>query len=365
MRLIFISGFAMFTMFFGSGNLVFPLNLGVQQASHGISALLGLICTAVIVPFLGLIALMLCEGSYQKFFSLLGKTLTFILVASSLALMGPFGVIPRCMWVGYGGLSVMDISFSFSSYAFLFLALMTIMIWNKNRVIDIVAYILTPFKFGSIGLLLIFGLWKAKAPFQNVWSVDAFWHGLTEGYQTMDLIASFFFATTIYNYIKSKKKADSSSMLIRCALKASCVGGGLLALVYAGFVFIGSLYAKELQGVEPQNMLATVAKDALGYQGLVLVAFTIIVACLATATVLSNLFVDFLRKDLSYNYLSHSVCVFITVFLSFALSLMGFKSICAFLATFLSWAYPFLIVYAVVQIVRHRNVIHLQKHLER
>lgn len=360
MRLIFISGFAMFTMFFGSGNLVFPLNLGVQQASHGISAFLGLVCTAVIVPFLGLIALMLCEGNYQKFFSSLGKTLTFILVASSLALMGPFGVIPRCMWVGYGGLSVMDTSFSFLSYAFLFLALMTLMIWNKNRVIDIVAYILTPFKFGSIALLLIVGLWNAKTPFQNIWSLDAFWHGLTEGYQTMDLIASFFFATTIYNYIKSKKEA-TSSMLIRCALKASCVGGGLLAIVYAGFVFIGSLYAKELQGVEPQNMLATVAKNVLGYPGLVLVAFTIIVACLATATVLSNLFVDFLKKDLSHNYLSHSVCVFITVSLTFALSLIGFKSICAFLGTFLSWAYPFLILYAIIQIGRHRNVIHLQK----
>lgn len=354
MRLIFLSGFAMFTMFFGSGNLVFPLNLGTQSTETVISALLGLFITAVFVPFLGLVGLILYEGDRKKFFAPLGKTISYLIIIVSLCLMA-FGVSPRCMWVGYGGLHVMGAQYPFYLYALFFLLLLSLMVWRKNRVMDIVAYVLTPFKFGSIALLLIAGIWQGNTPPLGQWSYPAFWNGLTQGYQTLDLIAAFFFACTIYDYIKQKEPHAEKQYLIAYALKASCLGGGLLAIIYAGFVYLGASYASILQTVEPQNMLPAVAKSALGQGGLYLVAFTVFVACLATATVLTNLFIDFLKENLLKNKINHSMAVVMTLSGEFCFSLFGFKEICTVMGSFLFWAYPLLILYTVIQIARYRK----------
>ena len=77
-------------MFFGAGNIVFPLVLG-QIVKDGITlASFGLFLTAVLVPFFGLVAITLFKGNYVTFFNRLGKTpalvLIFILLAIASAL---------------------------------------------------------------------------------------------------------------------------------------------------------------------------------------------------------------------------------------------------------------------------------------
>ena len=51
---ILIYGFSIFTMFFGSGNLVFPLQIGYQSGSHWLAGFAGLFLTGIVLPFMGL-----------------------------------------------------------------------------------------------------------------------------------------------------------------------------------------------------------------------------------------------------------------------------------------------------------------------
>lgn len=62
------TGFAIFSMFFGAGNVVFPLALGQFAKDKHPYAAFGLVLTAVIVPFIGLIAMALFNGNYKHFF---------------------------------------------------------------------------------------------------------------------------------------------------------------------------------------------------------------------------------------------------------------------------------------------------------
>ena len=62
--LILSSAFAMFCMFFGSGNLIFPLGIGQKVTGAYSYGILGLSVTGVILPFLGLIVTFLFQGSY-------------------------------------------------------------------------------------------------------------------------------------------------------------------------------------------------------------------------------------------------------------------------------------------------------------
>ena len=357
-KIVLTAGFAMFSMFFGSGNLVFPLLIGFQSLNHYSYAILGLLVTAVCVPFLGLLGIIQFQGDRKAYFSSLGPIVSFSLVFLMLTLIGPFGVMPRCITVAFGGLAILSPSLPFWAFSFGFCLLLGALIWQRNKIVSIIGLCLTPFKLGSIIFLIIFGLWYGPDVMPSTQtSTQSFWLGVSQGYQTMDLIAAFFFATTIYEYLQLRLKQagqqnPSVPQLFRWGLSASLVGAFLLSIVYVGFTLLGSKYASHLQTTPPESMLVEIANQALGVYAMPVVAFTLAISCLATATVLATLFVDFLQQDISRNRLSRPQSIVITLALTFGMSLLGFKTICQFLGTILEWIYPLLVVYAVIQILR-------------
>jgi LIVCS family branched-chain amino acid:cation transporter len=106
-RHVLTGGFAMFSMFFGSGNLVFPLIIGVKTYENPLHAIYGLLITAVLLPFFGLFGIMHYRGDHTVYFSILGPYSRFLLSLLMLGLMGPFGVIPRCISVAFGGVHLL------------------------------------------------------------------------------------------------------------------------------------------------------------------------------------------------------------------------------------------------------------------
>ena len=72
-------GLAMFSMFFGAGNIIYPLAVGQYAGDQNFYAMLGLIITAAIMPIAGVIAMILFEGDYRAFFGRLGKVPGFLL----------------------------------------------------------------------------------------------------------------------------------------------------------------------------------------------------------------------------------------------------------------------------------------------
>lgn len=356
----------MFSMFFGSGNIVFPVLIGSEAQSSFLFAILGFIATGVCLPFLGLVGIMQFQGNRQKYFELLTPIPAFLLTLVMLLLMGPAGIIPRCASVSFGGFIAMVPSCPQWLFNALFCLIIAGLIWKKNRIIEIIGIYLTPIKLGSFILLIIVGLyfasWKlgvGKAP------LECFSKGLTSGYQTMDLVASFFFGSAIYEYIKirveSKMKASGQSVddqtlqknLLSLGIKASLVGGFSLSLCYVGFVLLGAEYASILTNVAPESFLMVIANHTMGALSVPFIGITLIVSCLATATITASIFADFLKEDVLRNMLSREICIIITLLMAYTLSLLGFKGICDFLGAILTWVYPFLMCYAVFQMMRY------------
>src|SRR5688572_6620310 len=99
------TGLAMFSMFFGAGNVVFPLAIGQYAQDKNIFAIIGLLITAVGVPFLGLISMTLFDGDYRRFFARMGKIPGFLSALVIMGLIGPFGALPRCIALSYSTVS--------------------------------------------------------------------------------------------------------------------------------------------------------------------------------------------------------------------------------------------------------------------
>src|SRR5437879_7642004 len=82
-------GLAMFSMFFGAGNIIFPLAVGQYAGDKNFYAMFGLILTAAVMPIAGVIATILFDASYHQFFGSLGKLLGFLLTLAIISLLRP------------------------------------------------------------------------------------------------------------------------------------------------------------------------------------------------------------------------------------------------------------------------------------
>ncbi|MGN6671213.1 MAG: branched-chain amino acid transport system II carrier protein, partial [Candidatus Nucleicultricaceae bacterium] len=264
--LILTAGFAMFSMFFGSGNLVFPIQIGVETTSAYPYASLGLLLTGVIIPFLGVLSLLVHRGTTHSYFALLGRIPGFIIVFMMLSLMGPFGVGARCIIVAYGGLQLVFENMPFLGFAIGFSVLTGLLTWKKNQIVSILGKYLTPILLVTIFILVIAGLFHTDPlePFKEQ-RIDAFLNGLNQGYQTMDLLAAFFFSAAITEFFKNQlPNVDKSKHVLQYGLAASCVGILLLAIVYFGFVKLGASYSDVLSTVAPEKKLVMIASLKLG-----------------------------------------------------------------------------------------------------
>ncbi len=352
-RIVLTAGFAMFSMFFGSGNLVFPLAAGFKTQGMFSYTLIGWIITAVIVPFIGVMGFIRSEGNRDVYYSNLGKSCAFAINFLIFMLVGPFGVVPRCILVSFGGFNLMYPSLPVWIFSGLFSLGLLGLCWQRNRLVEIIGVFLTPFKLGGIAFLICMGLWVAP-PMQQVSMAvkECFGYGLEIGYQTMDLMGAPLIAISVYEFLKKKSKAGlSKKELFKMGTLSSILGGGILCAVYYGFMALGAHYAADLVGLGQEQYLAAIAQKALGSYALPIVSITLAVSCMATATLLTTMWTEFLYKDILKKQINRHICLTASVCMGFAMSMLGFGKIMNFLGSILEWLYPLMIIYAVYKLV--------------
>lgn len=340
LALILSTGFALFSMFFGSGNLVFPITVGQTSEGHYILAALGIFLTGVAVPFLGLIGMALYQGDLHQFFRIFGKRGTFLFCFLTLGLMGPFGVLARCLTVAHGALVLLWPTISLPVTSGCLCALIYFLAVNKNRILTTLGVVLTPLLLLAIALIAWFGFSQGSFPeatSPSGWS--ALKNGFFQGYQTMDLLAAFFFS----QFVLKELSMQSQGTFLSHFYKASMIGAGLLAAVYCALVLLGWIYAPLLINTPPQEMLGAIALASLGKYAAPCVCLAVIFACLTTAIVLASLFADFLRCDLAQNKMSNAIALCITLAIGFFVSTFDFAGIARFLGPILEAIYPALI----------------------
>lgn len=348
MGLIISTGFALFSMFFGSGNLVFPITVGQESEGHYLLAALGILSTGVLVPFLGVLGMILYKGDIDQFFSCFGKKGIFLFSFLALSLMGPFGVLARCLTVAHGALLLLIPDASLPLTSFLLCTAIFFLTVNRNKIVAMLGTILTPFLLLSIAVITFFGLQGSLPEATAASGWQALKNGFFQGYQTMDLLAAFFFSQFIITHLHSKL-SDESSML-KIFYKSSLIGGGILSLVYFSLVLLGWVHAPSLAGTPPQEMLGQIAIQSLGTIAAPCVCMAVLFACLTTAIVLTSLFADFLKKEVLQDKIGNKPALIATLTIAFIVSTFDFAGIAGFLGPVLEAIYPALIMLTLVNI---------------
>lgn len=353
-RHISTTGLAMFSMFFGAGNIAFPLKVGQLAGTQSIPAILGLLLTAVGVPFLGLLAIILYEGDYRAFFARIGRIPGFLVTFFLLIILGPIGAIPRCIALSYGTIKIYDPALSvviFSSICCLFMYLAA---YKKSRIVGLLGTVLSPVLVASLAIIIVKGmLIHPTASASMLDAISMFKFGLYEGYNTMDLLAAFFFSSVVIAGLRqsSEFRGSGTWSVARDALWASVIGAVLLGLVYAGFVLVASYYGSALTMVPAEVLLGTIAQTILGPIGGLLVGLTVVLTCFTTALALASVFAEFLHADVSARLISYHTSLLITLVITFVFANFTFSEIVAMLDPILIVLYPTLLVLTIMNIL--------------
>ena len=343
-------GFAMFAMLFGAGNVVFPLVLGRNVGNKFLFGLLGFCIIAVVLPLIGLVATMLCDGEYKNILGKLGRIPGALIALICLIVIGPFAIAPRCITLSHAAIKMYMPQFTlfyFSIFACVLIYLCTI---KKGAVVDLLGRFLGPLKLVLLCGIIVKGLF-VKPDFLLVvlsdWEV--FYQGLMQGAGTADLLATIFFSGLILTGLKKGVTGPLDyKKLALMGLQAGAVGAFLLGLVYAGFCMVAAFHGQQIALVADSDIFSVLARLILGGAGGLLANLTVAISCLTTAIALTTVFATYLSSELFPDKLNYRNALIVTVLITTVMSNLGFAGIVKIMMPIVMALYPALLILCLV-----------------
>ena len=342
--------FMLFSLFFGAGNLIFPPFLGQSAGAHTLTAMIGFLITAVVLPVLGVVVVARFDG-LDRLGQQVGKHFGLVFTVLIYLSIGPGLGIPRAASVPF--------EMAFAPYlpegsnsalwmALYSLAFFLVALWlclTPSKLVSRIGHVLTPALLILLVFLFVSFLFRGEvsiAPAQEAYAAAPFLKGFAEGYNTMDTIAALNFglviATTLGSFGLHEKKD-----VMRHTVLAGVFAGVILALVYAMLCYMGmcssGVYALPENGAQT---LRAIVYQIFGAPGAVLLAAIFTLACLTTCVGLINSISQYFST--LFRRLSYRQWVFVITGFSFLVCNLGLNTILSISVPVLNAIYPVSIV---------------------
>ena len=344
MKDLFVIGFALFAMFFGAGNLIFPPYLGLISGPHWWVGFLGFTITDAGLGLLAIIALSKYDGNLNVLASRVNKVFAIIISTAIILCIGPFLATPRTAATTYeiGILPIFGESVNRYLFSIIFFIIAFLLSVRPSKVVDIVGKFLTPSLLVCMTVLIIKGIVSPIGEISNTAMIDnVLEKGITDGYQTMDAIAGCMFALVVLNAVKTRNYS-SQALEIKATIYSGIIAAVCLAFIYGGLLYLGaqtsSLGVYDIN-TDNTQLLVDITNKVLGGTGVYILAIITALACLTTAIGLISAAGNFF-SDLSKGKISYELVVVLCSIVSCAISMLGVSQIIKISAPILQILYP-------------------------
>ncbi len=341
---ILVTGFALFAMFLGAGNLIFPTKLGLDSGSMWYLALLGFLVTGVGMPVLGIVSMGKCGGQLSDFTKNINKTFGDFFLIFIMLIIGPLFAIPRTAAVTYEiAIQPIGIGLGAAPFSIIFFAITLFFVLTPSNVVDRIGKFLTPALIVVLAMLIIKAFVTPIGVPKDTGVTRVFSGGFKEGYQTMDALGSMILATIVIASIAAKgytKKKDLLGITVASGLIA-CLG---LGLVYGGLLYIGATGSGVLpEGLSRTEIVVNSSKLLWGNAGSTVLGLAVGLACLTTSIGLTATAGEYFSKKFEGDISYRATVIIISVFSCF-LANFGVDAIISQAAPVLEILYPVAIV---------------------
>ena len=341
----------LFGMFFGAGNLIFPVHLGQMAGSNVWPAIVGFIITAVGIPIFGVAAIGITHSDgLQALSSKVGKGYGIFFTCLLYLTIGPLFAIPRCATVSFTtGVTPMlgDGSKEWLAlliFSAIFFAFVLFFSLRPGKITLWIGKIINPIFLLFLAVLVIAALTHPSTSVSEVepaeaYKTGAFFSSFIEGYGTMDAIAGLAFGIVVIDVIRRMGVSDDNAVAYD-VLGSGVLTGILMAVIYVVTILMGTQSRGLFETSDNGGIALTqIAGHYFGGVGQIILAITITFACLKTSiglvTSCSETFVKMTHGKISYPVWA----VLFTLF-SFAVSNVGLSAIIEYSIPVLMLIYP-------------------------
>ncbi|RRK11227.1 branched-chain amino acid transport system II carrier protein [Lactiplantibacillus garii] len=366
-----IIGSMLFGMFFGAGNLIFPIHLGQLAGAHWLTAGWGFLLTGTLLPLLGIIAISVTRSSgIYDLAKPIGKRYATLFMILTCATLGPLFATPRTATTPF---QIGIASYVSASQAPLYLLIYSLVFfsityWASRKptgIIDTIGKLLNPAFL--ILLALIFGIAfthplgsartaNVAAAYQN----GAFLNGFLQGYNTMDALAALLFGIAVVTTIRGLGQKEPGAVA-KTAAKSSLLSISLEAVIYLGLIWIGATSLSQFKlSADGGIAFSQIANAFMGVPGELILAIMATLTCLTTAVGLATSFSEALHDkfpSISYRTWNRLSCG-----ASFLIANIGLDQIIAWSTPMLMFLYPLAITLIILSIAsplfRHDPVVY-------
>lgn len=350
-KTVAVTAFALFSLFFGAGNLILPPQLGFKSGDLWWLVAFGFCLSAVLIPILGILAHAKLQGTMFDFAKKVSPTFSlvycYIVYAISISLPSP-----RTASVTHE-MAIQPIWDSSSLLtSIIYFALVYVFVINRSKILDVVGKFLTPGIL--IVLLLIIGatIFNLDFTFGNTTFSSPFSHGILEGYQTFDAIGAVVVGGVIIISINIKDTAASYETKKSLIRKAGWLAGLGLFLVYAGLIFTGALFHNSFDiDISRTSLLSGISTKALGNTANLGLSILVSLACFTTAVGIVTGTADFIKGRFNDSRQAYVLTAIIGCVLGVLMGQFNVGYIIAVAIPALMFIYPITIVLILLNVV--------------
>lgn len=345
---VIVVGFAMFATFFGAGNMIFPPYLGNMAGEDWLFGFLCFILADAGLAILTVFAMVRKDGTLWYLFRRLSKASRGFIAIVTMTIVGPALCIPRTCATTFE-MGVLPFFPEFSPWLFsaVFFLIVFVLIVRRSKVVDIIGKYMTPILLISLAVLVIRGITAPLGTTAAEPGVNVAREGFLAGYQTMDVLGALAF-TIVVIYSVNQKGYNEQRSRFRVVAGASVVAAVGLFLVYGGLTYLGATTSNLDMGEFNQTgLLVTITEMLLGKAGKLLLAVTVLMACMTTAVGLASASTDFFfelwKEKVNYTCIVAGVCL-----ISLVISIVGISTMIALATPMLNVLYPLLLTQIVL-----------------
>ena len=357
---ILVAG-TLFGMFFGAGNLIFPVHLGQLAGRNVLPAMIGFIITAVGIPIMGVAAIGNTHSDgLQQLSKKVGNGYSYFFSCLLYLTIGPGFAIPRCATTSFTvGVAPMlgagaSESIALLIFSVIFFAIVLILSLRPGEITVWIGKVITPIFLVFLAILVVTALINPSTSVSDVepaagYQTGALSLGFIEGYNTMDTLAAIVFGIVIALNVQacgvSEKKAVARSIM-----KAGVIAGVFLFTVYGLLAWLGARGSAVLaQAADGTAVLSGLCLQFFGPVGALLLAAIFFVACFNVCTgLLSSCAAFFHEKFPRFSFIRW-LQAFTVV--SFLVSILGLELILKISVPILTLLYPVAIAIIVINLL--------------
>jgi len=345
------TSFALFSLFFGAGNLILPPLLGFKTGNLWWLVAIGFCISGVLIPILGILAHARLQGTMFDFAKKVSPifSLVYCYVVYVICIALPS---PRTASVTHEMAIQPFWNTPYLLTSSIYFLLVLVFVINRSKVLDLLGKLLTP------GILIILLLMIASALFTIPIDLGTseinhpFSHGILEGYQTFDAIAAIVVGAVVIISINLKEKEapfEDKKKLIR---KAGLWAGLGLFSVYAGLILTGALFSNQFDNdISRTALLSGISVHVLGNTGNLLLSILVGLACFTTAVGVVTGTADFIKGRFNDSDLAYKITAFVSCALGVLMGQFNVGYIIAVAVPALMFVYPITIILILLNVL--------------